>query len=158
MPPGRGMRERVSRYSFDPAALEKKLMVLLGATLEEIFPDELSGSKIARKSLEKEKDMFVPVDQVVAALGTSAPLHLLPYPQELEVYTTEQNEILNNALSRLTPGEEMVIRARFGLDGPPQSLHDIAERDGRSRERIRQVEARALRKLRDRKGGLWLLR
>jgi RNA polymerase sigma factor (sigma-70 family) len=51
-------------------------------------------------------------------------------------------------LSRLTDREREVVRARFGFDSEPQRLLDIAERLGLSAERIRQIEERALAKLR----------
>jgi len=42
----------------------------------------------------------------------------------------------------------MVLRAHLGIDGPAQSLREIAERLGVSAERVRQLEERALGKLR----------
>ena len=42
----------------------------------------------------------------------------------------------------------MILRARYGLDGPEQSLRDLGEQIGVSAERIRQIEQRALGKLR----------
>ena len=49
----------------------------------------------------------------------------------------------------LTPRERQVIRMRFGLeDGQDRTLSEIAEELGVSRERIRQIEAEALSKLR----------
>ena len=51
-------------------------------------------------------------------------------------------------LETLTPREATVIRMRFGLDGSGEhSLEQVGERFGVTRERIRQIEAKALRKL-----------
>jgi DNA-directed RNA polymerase alpha subunit len=52
-------------------------------------------------------------------------------------------------LETLTPREENVLKMRFGLDdGERKSLAQVAERYAVSKERIRQIEAKALRKLR----------
>jgi len=55
---------------------------------------------------------------------------------------------LRDMLSGLSERERSVLRARFGLDGEAQSLRDIARRLGLSAERVRQLETRALGKLR----------
>ncbi len=58
-------------------------------------------------------------------------------------------EQLDSVLSTLTPREEKVIRLRFGLDdGRPRTLEEVGEVFDVTRERIRQIEAKALRKLR----------
>jgi RNA polymerase primary sigma factor len=55
---------------------------------------------------------------------------------------------IGRILSTLTLREQEVIRSRFGLGtGVPQTLQQVGERLGLSRERIRQIEARALRRL-----------
>ena len=53
-------------------------------------------------------------------------------------------------LTILTPIESRILRWRFGMDGDSQTLQEIAEKFNLSRERIRQIEARALVKLRHR--------
>ncbi|HMF00270.1 MAG TPA: sigma factor-like helix-turn-helix DNA-binding protein, partial [Terriglobia bacterium] len=52
-------------------------------------------------------------------------------------------------LNMLTPREERVIKMRFGLeDGTERTLEEVGRAFGVTRERIRQIEAKALRKLR----------
>ena len=52
-------------------------------------------------------------------------------------------------LKTLTPREEKVLRLRFGLeDGRPRTLEEVGKEFNVTRERIRQIEAKALRKLR----------
>jgi RNA polymerase sigma factor (sigma-70 family) len=67
------------------------------------------------------------------------------YEQLLDYSEIEQIRAL---LGSLNDRERMILRARHGLDGPEESLRDIGERIGLSGERVRQIEQRALGKLR----------
>ena len=59
------------------------------------------------------------------------------------------HEQLMEALSTLTEREQKVLRLRFGLDdGKPRTLEEVGREFDVTRERIRQIEAKALRKLR----------
>jgi len=58
--------------------------------------------------------------------------------------------IVSEALADLTPREQRILRMRFGIGGPAdQTLEEIGKEFGVTRERIRQIEAKALEKLRD---------
>ena len=58
-------------------------------------------------------------------------------------------EQLDNVLKTLTPREEKIIRMRFGMeDGSEHTLEEVGQTFSVTRERIRQIEAKALRKLR----------
>ena len=71
-----------------------------------------------------------------------------PEPEE----TTDAhllNETLDQLLSSLTAREARILRLRYGLqDGQTRTLHQVAQKFGLSRERIRQIEREALAKLR----------
>ncbi len=65
------------------------------------------------------------------------------------VSTTMLKETLITVLSTLTPREEKVLRLRYGVDdGRPRTLEEVGKEFNVTRERIRQIEAKALRKLR----------
>ena len=65
------------------------------------------------------------------------------------VSTTMLKETLLGVLNSLTPREEKVLRLRYGVDdGRPRTLEEVGKEFNVTRERIRQIEAKALRKLR----------
>ena len=69
-------------------------------------------------------------------------------PQEAAAFAILKEQLIS-ILDTLTPREEMVIRMRYGLDdGHPRTLEEVGKAFGVTRERIRQIEAKALRKLR----------
>ena len=69
-------------------------------------------------------------------------------PSEEASYTLLREQ-LEEVLSTLTPREEQVLRMRFGLtDGKPHTLEEGGKEFDVTRERIRQIESKALRKLR----------
>lgn len=71
-----------------------------------------------------------------------------PAPAEAASYTLLREQ-LNEVLHTLTPREEHVLKLRFGLDdGKTRTLEEVGKVFNITRERIRQIEAKALRKLR----------
>ena len=78
---------------------------------------------------------FIPDDDALAPADAASMLLL--------------KEQLEEVLNTLTDREAMVLRLRFGLeDGHPRTLEEVGSTFGVTRERIRQIEAKALRKLR----------
>ncbi len=81
-------------------------------------------------------------------LGDFIPDDDAPAPAEAASYTLLKEQI-SKVLSTLTPREEKVLRLRFGLeDGRQRTLEEVGKEFNVTRERIRQIEAKALRKLR----------
>ena len=71
-----------------------------------------------------------------------------PAPQDSAAYTLLKEQ-LNEVMDTLTPREAKVLKLRFGLeDGRPRTLEEVGREFMVTRERIRQIEAKALRKLR----------
>ena len=72
-----------------------------------------------------------------------------PAPSDSASYSLLREQLCN-ILHTLTPREEQVIKLRFGLeDGRPRTLEEVGKKFEITRERIRQIEAKALRKLRN---------
>jgi RNA polymerase primary sigma factor len=82
-----------------------------------------------------------------AAFGDLLPGHSAP-PEE-EVHVSFEQETLHRAVSALPEREQEVLRLRYGLNGDtdPVSLEEIGRRLGITRERVRQIESEALKKL-----------
>jgi RNA polymerase primary sigma factor len=73
------------------------------------------------------------------------------FPSQVErIEAADLRAVSDEALSTLTPREEKIVRMRFGLDGSGKehTLEEISHRFGVTRERIRQIESKALKKLR----------
>ena len=71
-----------------------------------------------------------------------------PSPQDAASYTMLREQ-LEEVMNSLTPREAKVLKLRFGLeDGKSRTLEEVGQMFGVTRERIRQIEAKALRKLR----------
>ena len=69
-------------------------------------------------------------------------------PQDAAAFTLLHEQLMEVLLT-LTEREQKVLRLRFGLDdGRPRTLEEVGRQFNVTRERIRQIEAKALRKLR----------
>ncbi len=81
-------------------------------------------------------------------LGDFIPDDDAPAPSEMASFTLLKEQLMD-VLDTLTSREEKVLRLRFGLDdGRPRTLEEVGKVFDVTRERIRQIEAKALRKLR----------
>ena len=113
--------------------------------VEDLFPDEIYRVKWPTK-IEKS----FPVERIACLIQSDdQKLRSLP-PYEL-LEKEETKDILKECIDSLTPRESRIIKNRFGIDNDKNglvTLREIAEDFGVGVERIRQIEARALRKLR----------
>lgn len=104
---------------------------------------ELIEYEERRDELEEKQDTLI------------VSLHSLAFDKEdemlMEVYKAQRLEIVEKTLDTLRPREAEVIRLRYGFYGREMTLEEVGQRIGVTRERIRQIEAKALRKLRRRR-------
>lgn len=72
-----------------------------------------------------------------------------PTPEEEAIIANRREVIASYIKKYLSPREQKVIILRFGLEnGRPMTLNEVGRKYGVTRERVRQVEAKAIRKLR----------
>ena len=123
---------------------------------------EPSEEELAKKmgtSVEKVREIYKISQDPVSLetpIGEEDDSHLGDFIKDERNLSPEEfatNEMLKDEISQvletLTEREEKVIRLRFGLeDGKPRTLEEVGQMFGVTRERIRQIEAKALRKLR----------
>ncbi|MDO8510034.1 MAG: sigma-70 family RNA polymerase sigma factor [bacterium] len=117
----------------------------LGIDVEELFPRELYEKiKVSKQVIEIDS---------VAALPTVVRRHMeaLPAPAEespvVRAIASELREQLERALKTLKHREREVLRLRYGIDCEPHTLEQVGKIFNVSKEVIRQVEMRAIRKL-----------
>jgi len=133
-------RDKVMKLHPD---LERRL-AREGVILEDVFPQapiKIRFTKI-KKTIEVEEELLLDVMRREPSL--------LTYSMDEEMEASSLVEQINQSLmTELTPREEAVIRARFGIGGEPQkTLDELGKRFDVCRGRIGQIEAKALRKLR----------
>ena len=138
---------KVSRYS-------RQLLQEQGheATAEDIAEKMgMSADKIREimKVAQDPVSLETPIgEEEDSHLGDFIPDDDSPAPAEAASYTLLKEQ-LAEVLHTLTPREEHVLKLRFGLDdGRPRTLEEVGKEFNITRERIRQIEAKALRKLR----------
>ncbi len=102
-----------------------------------------------RKIAQEPVSLETPIgEEEDSHLGDFIPDEDIPAPAEAAAYTLLKEQLIN-VLDTLTEREEKVLRLRFGLDdGRARTLEEVGKEFQVTRERIRQIEAKALRKLR----------
>ena len=122
-------------------------------------PTEEELAKKMNLSVDKIRDIYKISQEPVSLdtpIGEEDDSHLGDFIKDERNVSPEEyatNELLKDEISEvlqtLTEREEKVIRLRFGLeDGKSRTLEEVGQMFGVTRERIRQIEAKALRKLR----------
>ncbi|MPM69006.1 RNA polymerase sigma factor SigA [bioreactor metagenome] len=122
-------------------------------------PTPVETAKAMEVSVERVREIMKIAQEPVSLetpIGEEEDSHLGDFIEDQEVMapgdaaaSTLLREQLEDVLSTLTEREENVLRLRFGLDdGRNRTLEEVGQIFGVTRERIRQIEAKALRKLR----------
>ena len=132
-------RQLLQEYGREP--LPEEIAEEMGIS-EEKVRDIL---KIAQEPVSLETPIGEEED---SHLGDFIPDDDAPAPAEAAAFTLLKEQLME-VLDTLTPREEKVLRLRFGLDdGRARTLEEVGKEFNVTRERIRQIEAKALRKLR----------
>ena len=138
---------RVSKYS-------RQMLQELGreATADEIGEKMKMSPEKVREIMKIAQDpvsLETPIgEEEDSHLGDFIPDDDTPAPSDAAA-STILREVIERELHTLTPREEHVIKLRFGLyDGRSRTLEEVGKEFDITRERIRQIEAKALRKLR----------
>ena len=138
---------KVSRY-------QRQMLQELGreATADEIGEKMGMSAEKVREIMKIAQDpvsLETPIgEEEDSHLGDFIPDEDTPAPSDAAA-TTILREVIERELHTLTPREEHVIKLRFGLyDGRTRTLEEVGKEFDITRERIRQIEAKALRKLR----------
>ena len=138
---------KVSRYS-------RQMLQELGreATADEIGEKMGMSPEKVREIMKIAQDpvsLDTPIgEEEDSHLGDFIPDEDTPAPSDAAA-STILREVIERELHTLTPREEHVIKLRFGLyDGRTRTLEEVGKEFDITRERIRQIEAKALRKLR----------
>jgi len=135
----RTMRQLLQEFGREPTTDE--IAESLGMTAEKVR----EIMKIAQDPVSLETPIGEEED---SHLGDFVEDNDSPAPSDSASYSLLREQLCN-ILHTLTPREEQVIRLRFGLeDGRSRTLEEVGKRFDITRERIRQIEAKALRKLR----------
>ena len=136
--------------------IQRQLTQELGRepSAEEIA-ERMEGDITAERVRQIQKINLEPVS-LETPIGEEDDSHLGDFIEDKEVITPNEyasNELLKNELQEilkeLTPREAKVLQLRYGLgDNRPHTLEEVGKEFNVTRERIRQIEAKALRKLR----------
>ena len=121
-------------------------------TIEEIAEEmemPVERVKEIKKVAQEPVSLETPIgEEEDSHLGDFIPDDDAPSPSELAAYTLLREQ-LEEIIQTLTPREAKVLKLRFGLeDGKARTLEEVGREFQVTRERIRQIEAKALRKLR----------
>ena len=165
------IRQAITRAIADQARTIRIPVHMVETINRQVRVSRMLLQKLGREPLPEEiaEEMQIPVNKVIeiqkiaqdpvsleTPIGEEEDSHLGDFiedegsatPSDMVSFTMLKEQLLG-VLDTLTPREEKVLRLRYGLDdGRPRTLEEVGKEFNVTRERIRQIEAKALRKLR----------
>lgn len=121
------------------------IMEALGAAPSDLWTAEQMTIKLRSNTIEKELSKEAILEAIQMESGT---LLGIASPEEV-IEQNQRRSVVEATLNTLTPTEVKVLSMRYGFDdGEEKSLEEVGKEFHFSRERIRQIEAKALRKMR----------
>ncbi len=135
----KAVRELLQELGRDPSTEE--IAERLGTTVDKV----IEVQRISQDPISLESKMGHEED---SKIGDIIPDENALSPQDIAMQNMLKEQLMS-VLETLTPREQKVIRLRYGLDDAhPRTLEEVGREFSVTRERIRQIEAKALRKLR----------
>lgn len=135
----RATRQLLQKLGREPSAEE--IAAYLGCSVERVREIQ----KIAQDPVSLETPIGEEED---SHIGDFLEDETATAPSDTVAFTMLKEQLIS-VLDTLTPREEKVLRLRYGIDdGRPRTLEEVGKEFNVTRERIRQIEAKALRKLR----------
>jgi RNA polymerase sigma factor (sigma-70 family) len=109
-----------------------------------VLPDEMFNEQQLTSPLKTNKaERVIELEQMIALMGPKESLCV-----EEHRFEEEKQKVIDQVLNTLKPREKAILSKRFGLEEEPVTLDICAKEHNVNRERIRQIETKALRKLR----------
>jgi RNA polymerase sigma factor (sigma-70 family) len=119
----------------------KAIMEVLGAAPSDLWTDEQLNMQLVRNTGE----MTIGRDRLGELLGEHIENMTLPNPEDVAIQS-ELEQLCSDVIKSLPEKEAAVLRYRFGHE--EMTLEDVAQKFNVGRERIRQIESKALRRIR----------
>lgn len=125
----------------------QKIADILDVEFDVLFPADYLFA-LQNKFLPKERNLIIFRDVNILSLPASSQILQLPAPDEI-VETEQMQKQVNEVLETLPAREQQIIKYLYGFDDREHTLEETAKTFNITRERVRQIEAQALSRMRN---------